>query len=52
VDRVLVTAVALLVAILLLPAVAHLAQDAVPALVVAVVLLGVVRLALPWHRRR
>lgn len=51
-DRLLGSAALLLVAILVAPMVAHLAQTAVPALVSVIVLLGVVRLALPSSRRR
>lgn len=51
-DRLLGTAVLSLVAIVALPTVAHLAQAAVPALVSVIVLLGVLRLALPPSRKR
>ena len=51
-DRLLGTAVLLLVAILVLPVVARLVGAAVPALVSVIVLLAVVRLALPPGRRR
>jgi len=52
VDRLIGTAVLLLVAIVVLPAVARLAQAAVPALVSVIFLLALVRLALPPSRRR
>ncbi len=50
-DRLLGTAVLLVVVIVALPTVAHLAQATVPALVSLIVLLGVLRLALPSSRR-
>jgi len=52
VNRLLGTAVLLVVVIVALPAVARLAQTVVPALVSVIVFLGVARLLWPSRRKR
>lgn len=51
-DRLIGTAVLLLGLVIALPAIAALAQTAVPALISLLVLLGIVRLLLPPRPRR
>lgn len=51
-DRLIGTAVLLLALVVALPALATLAQTAIPALIGLVVLLGITKLAWPIRRRR